>query len=302
MYGTTAVNRPPRDETPSAKLRSHARYLLILCAIMTLNGASLAVDSPPAAQPARAILDHAKYLNDTTRKWTDRTQSLNIKIFDSRGNVRNRMMTMRTQRRVGGEDKTLSVFLSPAEVRGTSFLQFAHRDRDAEQWLFLPALQRVRQISAQSKTESFMGTDFSYRDLELLTDVLEWNEEEATSVLSGSDVIEGTDVSLIELTPHKKDVGYTRIVLALTKQDFVIRRMEFYSANTSTPQKVLNMDKIEVVDSIPTPRSLEMKQTVQGSHTTVDVAEVRYNQNLRDDLFTQRTLEQGTESLEVSKD
>jgi len=302
MYGTTAVDRPPRDETPSAKLRSQARYLLILCALMTLNGASLAVDSPPAAQPARAILDHAKQLNDTTRKWTDRTQSLNIKIFDSRGNVRNRVMTMRTQRRGGGEDKTLSVFLSPAEVRGTSFLQFAHRDRDAEQWLFLPALQRVRQISAQSKTESFMGTDFSYRDLELLTDVLEWNEEEATSVLSGSDVIEDTDVSLIELTPHKKDVGYTRIVLALTKQDLVIRRMEFYSANTSTPQKVLRMDKIEFIDSIPTPRSLEMRQTVQGSHTTVDVAEVRYNQNLRDDLFTQRTLEQGTESLEVSKD
>jgi outer membrane lipoprotein-sorting protein len=301
MYGTSAVTRPAQDETLSAQLRCSARYILMLCSIITFNGASHAVESPPA-QPARAILDHVKHLNDTTRAWTDRTQSLKIQIFDSRGNVRSREMTMRTQRRGGGEDKTLSVFLSPAEVRGTSFLQFAHRDRDAEQWLFLPALQRVRQISAQAKTESFMGTDFSYRDLELLTDVLEWTEEEASSVLKGADVIEGTEVSLIELTPHKKDVGYSRIVLALSQNDFVIRRMEFYSGSTATPQKVLRMDKIEMIGAIPTPRSLEMKQTTQGSHTTIDVSDVRYNQHLRDDLFTQRTLEHGAESLEVSED
>src|SRR5262249_34681938 len=138
---------------------------------------------PSPRQSARVLLNEAKHLNDTTRAWNDRSQTLKIKITDSRGNERYREMLMRTSRSEPGDEKTLSVFLAPPEVRGTSFLQFTHPDRDAQQWFYLPAAQRVRQITAQAKSESFMGTDFSYRDLELLTDILEWTEEEVSSSL-----------------------------------------------------------------------------------------------------------------------
>ena len=75
-------------------------------------------------------------------------------------------LVMRTRRGEDREDKTVVVFNGPPAVRGTAFLQFDHRDRDAEQWLYLPELRRVRKITSSSKNDKFMGTDFSYRDLE----------------------------------------------------------------------------------------------------------------------------------------
>src|SRR6185295_4069972 len=119
----------------------------------------LAVGCAPAlaAETARELITEAKRLNDTTRSWKDRDQKLTLKIVDDKGRERNRELVMKTLRGPGGEDRTLTVFFKPAEVRGTAFLQFAHKDRDAEQWLYLPAFNKIRQISAQGKDESFVG-------------------------------------------------------------------------------------------------------------------------------------------------
>ena len=245
-----------------------------------------------AVNEARLLLDEANQLDDTTRAWTDRMQRIKLLITDGRGIERRREIIMRTLRLPGGEDKTSTVFLTPPEVRGTAFLQFAHQDRDAEQWLFLPALGRVRQIAAQSKNESFMGTDFSYRDLELLTDVFEWSEEEAPARLLGTETIDGKDAAVIELTPKAKDVGYQKIRLVMTRPDHVIRRMEFFGSS-DTPKKRLGLDDIRMVGAIPTAYKLEMVQTQTNSKTDVDVVDVRYNQGIPEDLFTTRALERG---------
>jgi hypothetical protein len=256
---------------------------------------AIALVAPAAAEEtrsARQILDEVKHLNDTTRAWTDLTRRMHIVIHDRRGGERNRDLLMRTRRGEDGDDKTLVVFEEPPEIRGTSLLQFDHQDRDAEQWLYLPELGRVRTISAQSKDESFMGTDFSYRDLELLTDVTEWTEEEARSALKGGADVDGKAVHLIELVPIAKDVGYSRLVIALAKDDLTLRRMEFYGEDAK-PEKVLELGRIETIDAIPTARSLVMRQEGEGTHTVVDVSEVRYNQQLADKLFTKRALERG---------
>jgi hypothetical protein len=297
----------PMRARPRAIQHAFAVAATLVTVIGLSNGAPAqdaeqpAIAAPPAGvapvatpQPneARRLLDEGRQLDDTTRDWTDRMQRLKLLIVDGRGIERRREMIMRTLKRPGGEDKTSTVFLTPAEVRGTAFLQFAHRDRDAEQWLFLPALGRVRQIAAQSKNESFMGTDFSYRDLELLTDVFEWSEEEAPARMLGTETIDGKEAAIIELTPRKKDVGYQKIRLVMTKPDHVIRRMEFFGSS-DTPKKRLRLDDVRMVGAIPTAHKLEMVQTQLNSKTDVDVVDVRYNQNIPDDLFTTRALERG---------
>lgn len=256
--------------------------------------------APPAAVPATAsardLLDRARVFDRTTRAWKDREQRLALSIRDGRGGERKRDLVMKTLRGDGGEDKTITVFLSPPEVRGTAFLQFAHRDRDAEQWLWLPALGRSRQISSNAKEESFVGTDFSYRDLELLTDVLEWSEEEAASRLLGKEALDDHEAARIELVPRRKDVGYRRIVILLETPDLVLRRMEFYGEEDS-PKKVLRLDDVKPVGSIPTAGRLEMSRPAGGTSTVVDVRDVRYDQGLPASAFTQGELEHAGEGL-----
>jgi hypothetical protein len=272
--------------------RSVARRVGRVTTLILAVALATAARAQDEAASARQILDRVKQLNDTTRDWDDLTRRMKIVIYDQRGGERNRDLLMRTRRGENREDKTVVVFQDPPTVRGTAFLQFDHRDRDAEQWLYLPELRRVRKITSQSKNESFMGTDFSYRDLELLNDVVEWNEDEARSRLIGTDTIEGKPVSRIERVPVVKDVGYERIVASFTTDDVVLRKMEFYGEGDE-PEKVLHLDRIEVVDGIPTARSLRMEQPPEGTRTEVAISEVRYNQELPDRLFTERALQRG---------
>jgi Outer membrane lipoprotein-sorting protein len=75
------------------------------------------------------------------------------------------------RRRTPGDpraQKAILFFLAPAEVKGTGFLAFTHKGRPADQWLYLPELKRVRQITARRRKESFVGTDLSYHDLDLI--------------------------------------------------------------------------------------------------------------------------------------
>jgi hypothetical protein len=295
----------------SLHAQPHRSPLVVTLLALALGATAAAAQEPASAPPpaatadgapapaatkapseARMLLDEGRRLDDTTRAWNDRTQRLKLRIVDGRNIERRRELIMRTLKGPEGEDKTTTVFLTPPEVRGTAFLQFAHQDRDAEQWLFLPALGRIRQIAAQSKNESFMGTDFSYRDLELLTDVFEWTEEEAPARLVGSEQIDGVDAAVIELTPKKKDVGYQKIRLVMTRPDLVIRRMEFFGSS-ETPKKQLRLDDVRNLGAIPTAFRLEMVQPQAGSKTEVDVVDVRYDQKLSEDLFTTRALERG---------
>ena len=65
----------------------------------------------------------------------------------------------------GDGDKSLSIFDSPGDVKGTAFLTFTHKFADNDQWLYLPALKRVKRISSGNRSGSFMGSEFAYEDI-----------------------------------------------------------------------------------------------------------------------------------------
>jgi len=62
-------------------------------------------------------------------------------------------------------DKTLFRFVDPADIRNTKLLTHEHKDRDDDQWIYLPALKRTKRIAAKNKSASFVGSEFSYEDM-----------------------------------------------------------------------------------------------------------------------------------------
>lgn len=258
--------------------------------LIALTGSAVATTS--LADEGREIMDRVQKLDRSERRWRDRTRRMEIVIHDRRGGTRTRDMEMRTLRDASHDEKILAVFQTPPEIRGTALLQFQYRDRDADQWLYLPELRRVRKITSSVKDESFMGTDFSFRDMELLTDTLEWTAEEANAQLLGEAEVEGRAAHRIQLTPTQRDIGYERIVVVLTADDLVLRSMEFYGVEAE-PRKTLDLGRIEQIGAIPTPHEMVMRQPADGTHTVVEISNVRYDQGLDEDLFTKRSLERG---------
>jgi hypothetical protein len=265
-------------------------FIFTFCTLMGLWTAR-------ADYSGRATMDRLRTLEHGDRSWEDRSQLLALQIFDRRGGKRERSMVIKTRRDNPGEDQTLTVFTAPAELRGTAFLQFAHRDRDAEQWLYLPEMERVRRITSRAKNQSFMGTDFSYRDLELLSDVIEWTEAEAPARSLGLVDFEGGMAEKIELRPASKEIGYERIVVTVAKPALVLRRIEFFGEGDQ-PLKILDLDAIRDVKGIPTPGRMVMVQPAKGSRTEILISEIAYDAGLPARIFTQRSLERSLDSLD----
>lgn len=263
------------------------RPLTVLLLLLGLAPAVL------AAETARQILDRRKALDDGAQHWDDRHQKMKLTITDKRGGLRVRELEVYDRRYPADESKTIVFFLSPAEVKGTGFLSFTHKGRPADQWLYLPELQRVRQITANTRNESFMGTDLSYHDLDLLGEMISWTEADAASSLRGEETVDGTAAQVVEFKPKREDVGYQKIVLWLGKEDLVPREVEFWEADKD-PKKRLWQSDVHSVGAIPIAGRLKVETPATGTHTEIEVADVQFNQKLDDDLFTQRYLERGS--------
>jgi outer membrane lipoprotein-sorting protein len=252
----------------------------------------LLATSAVAAETARDILDRRKELDDGARHWTDRHQLMKLRIIDRRGGERVRDLDIYDRRYPGDEQKTILFFRTPAEVKGTAFLAFTHKGRPADQWLYLPELKRVRQITARTRKESFVGTDLSYHDLDLLGEMVSWTEADAASKLRGEEAVDGTPTHVIELEPKREDIGYKRIVLWLGRDDLVPRRLEFYE-NEPEPKKRINQGDVKSVGAIPVAHRVEVATPSSGSRTLVEISNVEFNKGIEDDRFSQRSLERG---------
>jgi len=243
------------------------------------------------AESAREMLDKAKAVNDA-REPKDFSQKTKMTLIDSRGGERVRDLEMLTKNYGHRTRKGITFFLSPPEVRGVGFLAWSYPDKDDDQWLYLPELKRVRQISGSSRKQSFQGSDFTYDDLQLFDDLRDWTESDATSKLvREGEVMDGVPCEVIELAPQGKEYDYGKIVVWLDRKDSTFRKVELYDKKDGALVKTLLLTRFETIDNIPTPRSIEMANAKKGTKTRMESSEIRYNRGLTDDSFTERALE-----------
>lgn len=245
------------------------------------------------ADGARAMLDQAKAVNDA-REPKDFSQKTKMTLFDSRSGQRLRDLATYGRNEGRRSRKTITFFQSPPEVKGVGFLSWSYPDKDDDQWLYLPELKRVRQIAGSSRKQSFQGSDFSYDDLQLFDDIRDWTEKEATSKLLREAEREGdVPCAVIELVPQRTDYEYGRFVLWLDRAAATFRKIEFYAADANEPLKTLRLSGWQTIDGVPTALHVEMENHKKGTKTIVEVSEVRYNQGLAAESFTERALERG---------
>jgi outer membrane lipoprotein-sorting protein len=266
--------------------------LAIVLALLALAGKAGGAPAAPAAETARALLDRVHELNETTRRWTDRVQQLDLTIIDRRGGQRKRELEILTKKLAERSSRSILFFHTPPPIRGTRFLQWIDSGEPDRQWLYLPALKRVRQITGASRQESFVGTDFSYEDLAIMAEIFDWTEEEAASSLAGDQTLDGRPCAVIELSLREADAGYQRIRVWLDREELVARKLEF-EVEAGRLEKTLVFSDIRPVGAIPSAHRLEMRSEKSGSRTVVVFTEIRYDTNLPDDVFSQRRLERG---------
>jgi outer membrane lipoprotein-sorting protein len=265
-----------------------AREILSMITVLTMLAGV-----PARAETARDMLDRAKAVNDA-REPTDTTQKTKMTLVDSRGGARVRDLEIYSKSYGRRARRALAFFLSPPEVKGVGLLSWSYPDRDDAQWLYLPELRRVRQISGTSRKQSFQGSDFSYDDIELLDDIRDWTEEEAASKLvREGEIADGVPCAVIELVPKDSTYDYARFLLWLDPEGSTFRKIEFYDKKDDSLLKILTLGGFQTIDGIPTAKRVEMANVKKGTKTVLEYSETRYNRGLTDDVFSERSLERG---------
>jgi len=184
--------------------------------------------------------------------------------------------------------KKLSTFLKPADVAGTSFLQYNYDEigKDDDQWLYLPSLKRVKRISASSKGDYFMGTEFTYDDLG------DRKPEEDDHDLLGTDNINGRVCYKVLSIPKEEDYMYGKKIQWVDKETDIRLKVEFYDEDDEL-LKVMTASKPEMVDKFWVTKEIVMKNVQKGRATIIKTGDIQFNLPYKDNLFTQRTLKKG---------
>ncbi|WP_457575498.1 outer membrane lipoprotein-sorting protein [Desulfomarina sp.] len=222
------------------------------------------------------------------------TADVKMILIDRQKNRRIREMKVFTRDK-GDDTWKMQFFLSPADVRDTAFLTYDYYEggRDDDQWLYLPDLHKTKRIATSDKSSSFMGSDFSYADMTRRV-LDEWKYR----LLKESEV-KGHKVWLVEALPVDDTVrdryGYLKSVLFI-RQDILMGVRAVHWLKEGKKIKYQENLGIKKIDGIWVATKLHMKTTknkVALHRTIMEYANIRYNQDLDDSLFTVRKLEKG---------
>jgi len=169
-------------------------------------------------------------------------------------------------------------------VKGTGFLGWSYENetRDDDQWLYLPALRKVRRIAAGNKDDYFMGTDFTYDDMG------DRKIEEDTHKLIKSELYENVNCYVVESVPIKKGEMYSKKLTWVNQENWLTRKVDFYDRKGRF-LKTLTMDW-QAIKGIWTWKRGEMKNHLTRHSTVIEIKKTRVNTGLKDRVFTERTL------------
>lgn len=192
-----------------------------------------------------------------------------------------------------GADKLRVVFLEPREDRGTGFLVSRHAgDEPDDQWLFLPALKRVRRIPASS-TQTFVGTDFIYEDVRALTSEA---LDRFDYVLAGEENVDGVACTLVRATPKPGTTSaYASRSIAVAKTSRFPLRIGYSDGRGTLVKLQHNVAPTEVRPGVWRPELTEMRDLALGETTLITFAAREIDVDLKPELFTQDALERWTD-------
>lgn len=262
---------------------------LTLAALVTASAAAQA-ESPSADE----IVRQARERDDGHSFMSE----VSLILHDKKGNTRVRTFTY-LQKDYPEGDRFSMFFTSPNDVRDVAFHIENPQEvlgKEDSQWMYLPVSRQTRRISTTDKRGSFMGSEYSYADL----DKIRVNDYRQT--LLGEEQIQGRDCHVIEREPASPQVltktGYNKLKVWIDKQNHLVMRQDFFDVKgvLIKQMRTLKVAKVDGIDSI---MLSETEHFIDGTRSEMRFDRLQYNVELDDRLFTQGAIRRGLKSGDV---
>lgn len=239
-----------------------------------------------ATNPSAKGIAIAKMADYRDTGWQSSEVKMVMILRNRRGQESTRKMRNRAMEVFRDGDKSLSIFDTPRDIKGTAMLTWSHALNPDHQWIYLPALRRVKRISSRNKSGPFMGSEFAYEDLS------SQEVEKYRYKYLKDDVVNRMNCYVIERKPAYRYSGYTRQISWVDKKHFNTQQIVFYDRKNA-PLKTLTSTKYKpyIVNGKTFWRASKMFMENHQTRKNTTLNFRQYNFNKR---FTKRDFDKNT--------
>lgn len=249
--------------------------LLVICLFPALLSAQ------DAQQQGLAIAQAAKAYD---KGFTDFSANMTMTLKNQNGDTSTREIRIKTLEVEGDGDKSLSIFDQPADVKGTAMLTFSHGLEPDDQWLYLPALKKVKRISSRNKSGPFMGSTFAFEDLG------SQEVEKYRYRLLREEACGDWTCHVIERIPLYPDSGYTSQIAWIDKQAYRVVKVDFYDRKEALLKTLVSSDYQQYLGRYWRPGKMEMANHLTGKSTLLKWTDYQFQTGIDDRDFRSQSL------------
>lgn len=218
--------------------------------------------------------------------WLDSAANMQMVLSNKLGESSTRDIRIKSKE-TGGEDNgdmSLTVFDSPNDVKGTAFLSYSHIVSPDDQWLYLPALKRVKRISSSNKSGPFMGSEFAFEDLS------SFEVGKYTYKYLGDEQVNGTATFKVEYYPTYKHSGYKKMISWMDHKEYRVIKTEFYDRKGDLLKTLDYQDYQLYLGQYWRAHKMSMVNHQNEKSTDLLWSDFQFQQGLTDDNFNKNSL------------
>mgnify|MGYP000565370719 CR=1 FL=1 len=216
--------------------------------------------------------------------WKDSTADMKMTLRNKRGEESLRVLRVKSLEVEDDGDKSMTIFDEPKDVKGTALLTFSHKQKSDDQWLFLPALKRVKKISSKNKSGPFMGSEFAFEDLSS-QEVEKYTYKYLKDEACGSE-----SCFVIKRFPTDKNSGYTSQTAWIDQSEYRVHKIEFYDRKKSLLKTLESTGYVKYLDQYWRPETMLMQNHQTGKSTDLVWNNYKFQTGLENGDFTKNSL------------
>lgn len=248
------------------------RLMIMVLALLV----SIPVLADPNVEKGLAIAKEAELRGDG---FGDFTATMDMILKNKQGDTSTRHIRIMGLEVKGDGDKSLSIFDEPADVRGTAMLTYSHKTSPDDQWLYMPALKRVKRIASNNKSGPYMGSEFAYED------IASQELEKYTYKYLRDEVYEGEECFVVERYPVDENSGYKRQIVWLDKAEYRPLKTDFYDRKDTLLKTLTNKGYKRYLQHQWRPDEMFMENVQNGKTTRILWKNYRFNTGLAEKDF-----------------
>jgi len=248
-----------------------------------INSAEVDIVSEKAAQIKGLEIAAEAERRDTG--WGDSSAEMSMSLSNKHGDTSTRKLRLKTLEVEADGDKSLTIFDQPRDVKGTAFLSFTHALVADEQWLYLPALKRVKRISSSNKSGPFMGSEYAFEDL------TSFELDKYTYQYLRDEQYNGMACFVVRNFPLYPKSGYTHRDVWIDKKEYRVLKVDFYDRKSDLLKSLVNSDFKQFLGQYWRPMQASMINHQNGKRTDLSWSDFKFRVGLTERDFSKNSLQ-----------